>query len=906
MCILCVIQKWSRWVATMLPWLVIPLIVLWALSQLLPPDFRFEITSPRLACVFVLLVTLFWYEILMPRLSAWRIRRNQRLREHKRFEAIELQKLRKTATRRCRNCLTPYRDQNPGGGRFMCSYCGHISKRPVLDLPVPPGMRTSNSGIIKDLVGKGGKMLNGKGWSENVWMSGEDWFENGNWVARSVSGKPSYWPRNGTGVFGGDEDCLAEKSYSCIVFSACKLLTSFFLSIRWLFRKIFRFSSSRDDASSDSDHRGMLTKRGENGTSFQESRGEKARRKAEEKRQARLEKELLEAEERKQREEVARLVEEQRKLRDEKLETEKNCSKLSTPAKEKEMKKEAEKKRQYIRKEKDKASSKSNSDVEELEKRTSKETERKRDIDKNSEIDNREYQKSGLDNVKASTLETGHGLKHTSSNNFSRVNSGTRYFDRVRGAFFSSSKAFSGSSFFGKSTNTPATITKENKTTISVDHANTSAYRRDYCTSELLAGKSSISGDDKNAKSSHPMSIFQFCRIGCSFEVLSEPQQRAAPKKSWQQLFINSPSVAPVSSENVISRPNSKVQAEASPPFPGHSSTMQTFDSPINFVLPSPFTSTYQNGVPSSSLGFSPAVGPSFSRASEGLHERIPEEPELFEDPCYVPDPVSLLGPVSELLDNFHLDLGAGYGRDIDMGMERPRALNNTSVSSEVSKLSPIECPLSRLRSADEGHNDSNMLPTSPKARDLHSFPYVTNANDKGTWHMWNSSPLEDGLGLVGGPASWLLPLEHNVSNKENFAHPSMQKTMASLFANEDPLIAGTQSPQQVFLGNGHHGGALNPGNGPSGLDPWLQNAIFPPLSGNDNHFPIKAQEVVSERSYGSPNGVACTHPFEPSPVSCWPKKEWGGIKQEGSGGAVGKSSIARPTQMYSHFGDYQ
>ncbi|GMI96031.1 hypothetical protein like AT3G51650 [Hibiscus trionum] len=882
MCILCVIQKWSRRVATMLPWLVIPLIGLWALSQLLPPDFRFEITSPRLACVFVLLVTLSWYEILMPQLSAWRIRRNQRLRERKRFEAIELQKLRKTATRRCRNCLTPYRDQNPGGGRFMCSYCGHISKRPVLDLPVPPGMRISNSGVIKDLVGKGGKILNGKGWSENVWTSRQDWLVNGNCVAGS--GKPSYWQGSGTGVFGGDEDCLAEKSYSGIVIFACKLLTSFFLSIRWLMRKIFRVSLWRDDASSDFDHRGMLTKRGENGTTFQESRGEKARRKAEEKRQARLEKELLEEEERKQREEVARLVEEQRKLRGEKLETENNCSKLSTPVRDKEVKKEAEKKRRDRRKEKDKASSKSNSDVEELEKRTSLEMEWKRDIDKKCEIDHREHQKSGLDNVKASTLETWHGLKYASSNNFSRVNSGTRYFDRVRGTFFSSSKAFSGSSFFGKSINTPATISKENKTTNSFDHANTSAHRRDFCTSECVAGKSSINGDDKSAKISHP--------------VLSEPQPRAAPKKSWQQLFTNSPSVASVSSENVISRPNSKIQAEASPPFPGHSSTMQTFDSPINFVLPSPFISTYQNGVPSTSVGF-PPTGSVFARASEGLHEIIPEEPELFEDPCYVPDPVSLLGPVSELLDNFQLDLGAGYGRDISMGMEIPRALNNIPASSEINKPSPIECPLSRLRSADEGHNNSNRFPTTPKAQDLRSSSGdVTNANDKGIWQMWNSSPLEDGLGLVGGPASWLLPSEHNVSNKENFAHPSTQTTMASLFAKEDPLLAGTQSPLQVFLGNGQHGGVFNPVNGPSDQDPWLQNAFFPPFSGSDNHFHFKAQEDVSERSYGSPSGAACTHPFELSPVNCWPKKEWG-MKQEGSGGeAVGYSSIARPSHV--------
>ncbi|CAI9768416.1 unnamed protein product [Fraxinus pennsylvanica] len=57
--LLCTPHKWSRRIATMLPWLVVPLIGLWALSQLLPPAFLFEITSPRLACVFVLLVTLF-------------------------------------------------------------------------------------------------------------------------------------------------------------------------------------------------------------------------------------------------------------------------------------------------------------------------------------------------------------------------------------------------------------------------------------------------------------------------------------------------------------------------------------------------------------------------------------------------------------------------------------------------------------------------------------------------------------------------------------------------------------------------------------------------------------------------------------------------------------------------------
>ncbi|KAG2559636.1 hypothetical protein PVAP13_8KG005300 [Panicum virgatum] len=129
MCPLCSVQRWSRRVATMLPWLVIPLIAIWAITQLLlPAAYRFEVTSPRLACVSVLLLTLFWYEILLPRLSLWRARRSARLREERRAHALELHKLRKTATRRCRNCSNPYRDQNPGGGKFMCSYCGHRSK----------------------------------------------------------------------------------------------------------------------------------------------------------------------------------------------------------------------------------------------------------------------------------------------------------------------------------------------------------------------------------------------------------------------------------------------------------------------------------------------------------------------------------------------------------------------------------------------------------------------------------------------------------------------------------------------------------------------------------------------------------------------------------------------------------
>ncbi|XP_044499507.1 uncharacterized protein LOC123220945 [Mangifera indica] len=877
MCILCVIQKWSRRVATMLPWLVIPLIGLWALSQILPPAFRFEITSPRLACVFVLLITLFWYEVLMPQLSAWRVRRNALLRERKRFEAIELHKLRKTATRRCRNCLTAYRDQNPGGGRFMCSYCGHISKRPVLDLPVPPGgLGISNSGILKELVGKGGKILNGKGWSENGWICGQDWLENGNWVSGSIAGKSNYWRKNGSGIFGEDENCLAEKSYSGAVTSACKLLTSFFLSIRWLLKKIFRISSSREDSSSDADHRGTMASRGENGSNFHESRGEKARRKAEEKRQARLEKELLEEEERKQREEVARLVEERRRLRDEKMEAEKERDKTSLSVKEKDSKREAERKRQERRKERDKGSSKSNSDAEELEKRAGKENEQKRDSDRKSENDRRENQKFGTDIVKSHGMETVHNGK-ASTSNYTRGNSGSRYLDRMKGTFLSSSKAFSGGSFFGKGANNPVTVAKENKSVSSVDHFHTSAHRRDFYPSDR-AGKV-VHGDDKSINR----------------PVLDEPQLRTTTKKSWQQLFTRSSTVPASSNTNVISRPNPKLPTEVqSPSLPAQSSTMQMFDNPINFGLPSPFIlSTYPNVSTSSSLGFSPVIEPILPCVGDGPHEFVPEETELFEDPCYVPDPISLLGPVSESLDNFQLDLGTGFSKDIRS--ERAYALNNTSSIAEVIKPSPIESPLSRLRVADEKHNNSNWFPITSKVQDMHTFPVDdVNANEKGTWQMWNSSPLgQDSLGLVGGSPSWILPPEQNRSNKEDLVHPSSQETMVSLFTKEDPVFSGPHSPQKVFLGSGQNGGAFSPLTGSSDHDPWLQSAIFPPLSVNDQ-FSLRAQEDSTqiEMIYGSPSGSATNHSFDLSPANCWSKMDW---TVQAAGEAIGKSSVSRP-----------
>ncbi|CAK9216997.1 unnamed protein product [Sphagnum troendelagicum] len=301
MCILCVASRWSRRIVTMLPWLIIPLIILWALSQLLPPNFRFEVTSPRLACVGVLLVSLGWYELAMPRLSQWRARRSAFLRERRRIEAQEAAKWRKEATRRCRNCWSAYRDQTPVGGKFMCTYCGHVSRRPVLDVP---------SGT-------------------------------------HVAGIPAHLAQAGA------VHSAATGMFSSLLFSLFRVVSVVFVSLRWLWQKVWRDERVQEDPLSGSG-RGSQ-RRGEDASGKEGSRGEKARRKAEEKRQARMEREQLEAEERRQREEVARLVEERRRLRDEKMEAERESEREAAAEREREIRREreAERRRQEKLKEKE-------------------------------------------------------------------------------------------------------------------------------------------------------------------------------------------------------------------------------------------------------------------------------------------------------------------------------------------------------------------------------------------------------------------------------------------------------------------------------------------------------------------------------------------------------------------------
>ncbi|XP_037429804.1 stress response protein nst1-like [Triticum dicoccoides] len=767
MCILCAVQRWSRRVATMLPWLVLPLILLWALSQLLPTAYRFEVTSPRLACVSVLLLTLFWYEILLPRLSLWRARRSARLREERRAHALELQKLRKTATRRCRNCNNPYRDQNPGGGKFMCSYCGHVSKRPVLDL------------------GPAGKVPTG-------WPCSQDW-------ANAV-GDPGYWL---------DLRCSADNSYSGF---SWRLFSTFYVSVAWFWKKVFRFGSSGDGSGLGRDGK-MLTK-GDNAGKAEESRVDKAKRKAEEKRLARLEKEMLEEEEKKQREEMAKLVEERRRLRDEKAEAEER-SKGATPVGEKDARKEAERKRQERRRKEDKGSSKSNSDCEDIERRVSREGEWKRYFDRRNEPDRRDTGRVGADGYKPHNFEANvQGSKV--------VQSKTKYFGCMTGGLLSSSRGFSGGSIFGRSTQAPAP--QANKVTkplvTATDQSNTVKRDAQSAAAQAMA-KSATTGETRNMwnNSHQPVS----------------PNMQAhptGPKKSWHQLFSRSTSVSPCPDVTAAAR-----EKKGQPELNGAQiSSAQNFLAHYPPLDSNPRLSqsmhitgfSLVNGAPPNTPpSHFPAGHTPFCAEAETA---VLEELERFEDPCYDPDAIALLGPVSESLDNFPPDWDNRF------------TLSGVAKEPHV-KPSPIESPLSRSRTVEEKPIKPSHFSIS-KGPDGSMTPEAT--DEQGTWQMWSTPLVQDTLGLRGPQMQWLLP------NKDQFNH------------GVSNLNGGTRSP----LGAGLHDSDL-----------WLQKSPFQQLPLDteslflSHNFP--ETPAHSELGFGSPNKVARAHPFgPPGPGHPWPKED--------------------------------
>ncbi|GJU19832.1 hypothetical protein Tco_1153174 [Tanacetum coccineum] len=397
----------------------------------------------------------------------------------------------------------------------------------------------------------------------------------------------------------------------------------------------------------------------------------------------------------------------------------------------------------------------------------------------------------------------------------------------MRGSFLSSSRAFTGGGFFGKGANANTSNTREHKSGATLDHVQNTANRRDLSQSEHTPGKSIASTDDKN--------------INRPVQVESQPP---APKKSWQQLFTRTSTVPPSSSSNVISRPKENSQKEVQSPVSSGYTATQGFDNPLSFELPYTLPN-FGYGDPVISTGLQLSSNSIFPRVGEAPGKFLPEESEIFEDPCYVPDPIALIGPVSESLDNFQSDLGFAP----TIGYQKPHPVKRLGELSEVSRPSPIESPMSRFL---------------PRAHEMNSSPVEDQGktSDKG-WQMWDS------LGLAGDPSSWLLPPELNGLNKEGVTQPQQQKTMASLFKKDDQVPFNTQSSQEPSQ-NGRTYSRFVPAED----DPWMPRTLYGPISGSDKQLPLNLQEHTTQNElvYGNLNGSAANHPFQLSQGNFWAK----------------------------------
>jgi hypothetical protein len=617
-------------------------------------------------------------------------------------------------------------------------------------------------------------------------------------------------------------------------------LSFFTTTVRWLLRKTFRFTSSGDGEGLGPDGK-RLAKGGDNGGKAEESRVEKARRKAEEKRLARLEREMLEEEERKQREEMTKLVEERRRLRDEKAAAEER-SKSATPVGEKDARKEAERRRQERRKKEDKGPSKSNSDCEDIDRRLGREGDMKRAFDRKIESDRRE----------------GYKPHYFEANNRSNktVESRAKYFGRMTGGFLSSSRGFGGGSFFGRSIQAPAPqVNKVSRPIVPATDQGNAAKRDVQHASTQAAAKSTSAGETRNSWTNfnRPVSnkgistsgssrvvrtncisffyvnfhLKSFTFVFCFMQV--SPNVQPAPtsfKKSWHQLFNRSASVSPCPDGTTSARdtnqkpePNGAQLSNAYtflfqyPPLDSKPSSSQSMQFPGFPPL---------NGAPPNKpLPHFPAGHMPFYDDAESV---VFEDPEQFEDPCYDPDAIALLGPVSESLDNFPPDLDCGF-------------ILSDVVKESHGRPSPIESPLSRSRMVEENPIKPLHLlvakrpggPIQPEA-----------SSEQRTWQMWSTPLVHESLGLQGHQSQWL-----QQTNQLNYS--------ANVF-------------------NGRTNAPL--GSGLNGSDPWFQKAPFQQLPPDTPSLFLPHEipgKLHNDLVFGSPNKSAREHPFG-SPGPSWPK----------------------------------
>jgi hypothetical protein len=300
-------------------------------------------------------------------------------------------------------------------------------------------------------------------------------------------------------------------------------------------------------------------------------------------------------------------------------------------------------------------------------------------------------------------------------------------------------------------------------------------------------------------------------------------------KKSWHQLFSRSASVSPcpdvaTSAHDMIRKPepngaqinNAHTFLSQYPPLDYKPSSSQSMQfpgfPPLNGAPPS-------NPLPHFPAGHMPFY--------DDVESTLLEEPEQFEDPCYDPDAIALLGPVSESLDNFPQDLDCGF-------------LSSDVIKESHGRPSPIESPLSRCRTAEE---KPIKPPQSSVARGPGGSILPETSSEQGTWQMWSTPLVHESLGLQGPQSQWLR------QNTNQFNHS------ANLFSSG--------------------GGAISSlGTGLNDSDPWLQKAPFQQLPPDTPSLFLSHEmpgKLHNDLVFGSPNKSAHEHPFGP-PGSLWPK----------------------------------
>jgi len=270
-------------------------------------------------------------------------------------------------------------------------------------------------------------------------------------------------------------------------------------------------------------------------------------------------------------------------------------------------------------------------------------------------------------------------------------------------------------------------------------------------------------------------------------------------------------------------------------------------------------------------------------------HDSGLEESELFEDPCYIPDPATLLGPVSKSLhslDDFPMDLGSRFVADAKK--EISPLLRNTSTDV---KPSPIEAPMSRLRLSREKPSPIGQACGSPRTRDSQNSHHddAIHSNDQGSWQMWDTPMGLDSLGIVGGSVNRLLPTVPNKLYKDDSMQPLAQNIMQPYISKDTHVYSGTSNLNN-YSGRYHRDDAFIPlSTGFKDDIPWLQKNIFheSPNGDTESRLPREMDNVA----YDNPNRSVISHPYEHFSSDRWLKPEWitPGIEE------VGNTKLSRP-----------